>query len=277
MVSKVREVSLGVKIVAIVVAVLLVICLVSSISVISEGRVGVRYRLGKVVETGIQPGMHFHAPFIESIKKVDITEQVYVSDLSAYTKDTQTVKSLDFQLNYRYDSSELDNIIRTIGIHNVEDKLVAPNITSVLKNEVGKYKAEELIANRSLLEQSVQEEISKILSKYGVIVSKVSIQDIEFNEAFEQVVEQKVAAEQKALTVQNETVQKEEEAKQQVIAAQAEADATLIKAEAEAKANKLLNESLSQNLITYYKIQAWNGEFPRVMGNNVNPFVTIGD
>ncbi len=258
-------------------SILAVILITGSVTVINEGHVGVKYRFGKIVETGIQPGIHLHVPFIETVRKVDITEQVYVSDLSAYTKDTQTVKSLDFQLNYRYNSAELDNIIRTIGIQNVEDKLVAPNITSVLKNEVGKYKAEELIANRSLLEQSVQDEISKILNKYGIIVSKISIQDIEFNEAFEQVVEQKVAAEQKALTVQNETVQKEEEAKQQVIAAQAEAEATLIKAEAEAKANRLLNESLSQNLISYYKIQAWNGEFPEVMGNNVNPFVTLGE
>ena len=256
-------------------AVLAAVIAAGSVTVINEGRVGVKYRFGKIIETGIEPGIHLHVPFIETVKKVDITEQVYVSDLSAYTKDTQTVKSLDFQLNYRYNSAELDNIIRTIGIQNVEGKLVAPNITSVLKNEVGKYKAEELIANRSLLEQSVQEEISKILNKYGIIVSKISIQDIEFNEAFEQVVEQKVAAEQKALTVQNETVQKEEEAKQQVIAAQAEAEATLIKAEAEAKANRLLNESLSQNLISYYRIQAWNGEFPQVMGNSVNPFVTL--
>ena len=256
-------------------AVLAAVIAAGSVTVINEGRVGVKYRFGKIIETGIEPGIHLHVPFIERVKKVDITEQVYVSDLSAYTKDTQTVKSLDFQLNYRYNSAELDNIIRTIGIQNVEGKLVAPNITSVLKNEVGKYKAEELIANRSLLEQSVQEEISKILNKYGIIVSKISIQDIEFNEAFEQVVEQKVAAEQKALTVQNETVQKEEEAKQQVIAAQAEAEATLIKAEAEAKANRLLNESLSQNLISYYRIQAWNGEFPQVMGNSVNPFVTL--
>ncbi len=270
-----KEMSTKKLLTIITAAILAVILIAGSITVINEGRVGVKYRFGKIVETGIEPGMHLHIPFIESVKKIDITEQVYVSDLSAYTKDTQTVKSLDFQLNYRYNSAELDNIIRTIGIHNVEGKLVAPNITSVLKNEVGKYKAEELIANRSLLEQSVQEEISKILNKYGIIVSKVSIQDIEFNEAFEQVVEQKVAAEQKALTVQNETVQKEEEAKQQVIAAQAEAEATLIKAEAEAKANRLLNESLSQNLISYYRIQAWNGEFPEVMGNNVNPFVTI--
>ena len=258
-------------------AIMAFVLITGSITVISEGRVGVKYRFGKIVETGMEPGMHFHLPFVETVKKIDVTEQVYIADVSAYTKDTQTVRSLDIQLNYYYNRSELDNLIRTIGIHNVEDKLVAPNIISVLKNEVGKYKAEELIANRSLLEQATQEEISKILNKYGIIVSKISIQDIEFNEAFEQVVEQKVAAEQKAMTVQNETVQKEEEAKQKVIAAQAEAEATLIKAEAEAKANKLLNESLSPNLISYYKIQAWDGEFPEVMGNNVNPFVTLGD
>ena len=264
------------KVSMIIMAVIAALILIAgSVTVISEGRVGVKYRFGKIVETGMEPGMHLHIPLIENIKKIDVTEQVYIADVSAYTKDTQTVRSLDIQLNYYYNRSELDTIIRTIGIPNVEDKLVAPNIISVLKNEVGKYKAEELIANRSLLEQATQEEISKILNKYGIIVSKISIQDIEFNEAFEQVVEQKVAAEQRALTVQNETVQKEEEAKQQVIAAQAEADATLIKAEAEAKANKMLNESLSQNLITYYKIQAWNGEFPEVMGNTVNPFVTL--
>ena len=120
-------------------------------------------------------------------------------------------------------------------------------------------------------------DLSELLSGYGVIISRVSIQDIEFEAAFEQVVEQKVAAEQKAMTVQNETIQKQEEAKQKVIAAQAEADAILVKAQAEAEANRLLNESLTGELLNYYKIQAWNGEFPQVMGNTVNPFVMMGD
>ena len=152
-----------------------------------------------------------------------------------------------------------------------------PNLTSVLKNEVGKYKAEELIANRSQLEMNIEQNLSEKLTGYGVIISRVSIQDIEFEAAFEQVVEQKVAAEQKAMAVQNETIQKQEEAKQKVIAAQAEADAILVKAQAEADANRLLNESLTGELLNYYKIQAWNGEFPQVMGNTVNPFVMMGE
>ena len=89
--------------------------------------------------------------------------------------------------------------------------------------------------------------------------------------------EEKVQAEQKALKVQNETIQKEEEAKQQVIAAQAEAESIKIKAEAEAEANKLISNSLTSTLVDYYRIQAWNGELPEVMGNSVNPFVSLGD
>ena len=265
-------------IIGILAAVVIILAVVtSSLIIINEGTVGVKYRLGKVVATDLEPGVHFVFPFIESVRKVDVTEQIYKMDVSTYTKDTQTVDSLDIQVNYYYSKADLDTLIRSIGIKNVEPKLIMPNLTSVLKNEVGKYKAEELIANRSQLEMNIEQSLSEKLSKYGVIISRVSIQDIEFEAAFEQVVEQKVAAEQKAMTVQNETIQKQEEAKQKVIAAQAEADAILVKAQAEAEANRLLNESLSGDLLNYYKIQAWNGEFPQVMGNEVNPFVMMGD
>lgn len=258
-------------------AFVILIVLIASITIITEGTVGVKYRFGKIVSTDMEPGVHLVVPFIDSVRKVDITEQIYVMDVSTYTRDTQTVDSLDIQVNYYYSKADLDTLIRSIGIKNVEEKLVMPNLTSVLKNEVGKYKAEELIANRSQLEMNIEASLADKLTQYGVIISRVSIQDIEFEAGFEAVVEQKVAAEQKALTVQNETIQKQEEAKQKVIAAQAEADATLVKAQAEAEANRLLNESLTGELLNYYKIQAWDGKFPQVMGNTVNPFVTMSE
>ena len=265
-------------IIGIVLAIVLVLIVsTSALIIINEGTVGVKYRFGKIVATDLEPGVHFVRPFIETVKKVDVTEQIFVMDVSTYTRDTQTVDSLDIQVNYYYSKADLDTLIRSIGIKNVEPKLIMPNLTSVLKNEVGKYKAEELIANRSQLEMDIQQSLSDKLTSYGLIISRVAIQDIEFESAFEQVVEQKVAAEQKALTVQNGTIQKQEEARQKVIAAQAEADAILVKAQAEAEANRLLNESLTGELLNYYKIQAWNGEFPQVMGNEVNPFVMMSD
>ena len=259
-----------------VTAFMLVICLLLSLTIIPEGKIGVKYRFGQIVEAGMPPGLHFVVPIINSVSKVDITEQVYVMDVSAYTKDTQTIESLDCQVNYFYDKSQIDVLVRQIGLKNIEPKLISPNMTSILKNEVGKYKAEELIANRTALETNIQKSLSTLMEQYGIIVSRVSIQDIEFKASFEQIVEEKVAAEQQALKVQNETVKKEEEAKQAVIAAEAEAKAIKVKAEAEAEANRLINASLTPTLVEYEKIQKWNGEFPEVMGNTVNPFVTIG-
>lgn len=260
-----------------VIAVIVVICFVSALTIIPEGKVGVKYRFGQIVETGMPAGLHFVTPILDSVSKVDITEQVYVMDVSAYTKDTQTIESLDCQVNYFYDKSQIDVLVRQIGLKNIEPKLISPNMTSILKNEVGKYKAEELIANRSSLETNIQKSLSDMMGQYGIIISRVSIQDIEFKASFEQIVEEKVAAEQQALKVQNETVKKEEEAKQAVIAAEAEAEAIKLKAQAEAEANRLINASLTPTLVEYEKIQKWNGEFPGVMGNTVNPFVTIGE
>jgi len=267
--SKIKKLVLGIA------CAFLAVILLSGFTTVREGQIGVKYRFGSVVDTGLASGLHYSMPVVESIKKIDITEQVYEVNTTAYTKDTQTVESLLIKVNYRYDTSMLSNIIKNIGVNNVENKLLIPQLQSTLKNHVGKYKAEELIAYRSELQEAVEDELREHLAKNGVIVTAVNIEDIDFEDSFEDTIRAKVAAEQEALKVQNETVAKEEQARQQVIAAEAEAKAILLKAEAEAKANELLSKSLSEQLVDYKKIEKWNGEFPEVMGNNVNPFVTI--
>lgn len=256
--------------------VLILVILVNCISFVPTGKVGVKYRMGQMVNAGLEAGPHLKLPFIENISRVDIREQVYESDLTAYTKDTQSVESIVTKINYYINSNEVGTIVKTIGVSQVETKLISPKATAAIKNAVGKYKAEDLIAYRSELQTKIKESLIEELSSYGISISAVEIQDITFVDTFEAVVEAKVAAEQEALRVKNETVKKEEEAKQVVIAAQAEAESILAKAEAEAKANKMINDSLSKNLIEYEQIQKWDGKYPQVMGNSVNPFVSLG-
>lgn len=267
--------TMGKKIALIVLGAIVAIMLLTGFTTVREGQIGVKYRFGSVVDTGLGAGLHYHIPVIEKVSKIDITEQVYATDTTAYTKDTQTVEDIRIKVNYRYDTSMISEIIKNIGVNNVENKLLVPQLQSTLKNYVGKYKAEELIAYRSELQESVETELRANLKQSGIIVTAVNIEDIDFEDSFEDTIRAKVAAEQEALKVQNETVAKEEEAKQKIIAAEAEAKAILLKAEAEAEANKKLSESMDKNLIEYKKIEKWNGEFPEVMGNTVNPFVTM--
>ena len=247
-------------------------------TIIPEGHIGVKTQLGAIVDSDLGAGLHFKVPFIQSISTVDIREQVYETNTPAYTKDTQTVENMQVKLNYQYDQSELSTIIRSIGINNVESKLIVPQVNSVLKNAIGRFKAEDLVQNRSALQEEVESELRKSLAASGIVVTAFNIENIDFEDAFEEVIRAKVAAEQEALRMQNETVAKEEQAKQRVIAAQAEADSQRIQAEAEAYSIELIQKQLqaSPEYIELQKVEKWNGEWPQVMGETVNPFVTIG-
>ncbi len=219
-----------------------------------------------------------HIPFIEEIVQVDTREQVYAVTTDAYTSDTQSVQSLQLKLNYCYDSAKLSNIIRNIGIANVETKLLVPNVQKVAKDSIGKVKAEQLVQSRADVTAEIQNSLTEILSEYGIVVTAFAIENLNFDTAFEESIQAKVIAEQDALKMEYKTKAIAEEGKQTVIAAQAEADSKKIAAEAEAEAIRLIQEELanSPNYTEYLKVERWNGVLPQVVSDGINPFVALG-
>ena len=246
-------------------------------SVVNEGFIGVKYQFGKIVASDLTAGLNFHLPFIETIQQVDTREQIYSVQTDAYTSDTQTVNTLILKVNYCYDSGKLSEIIRQIGISNVETKLLVPNVAKIAKDEIGKVQAEKLVQNRSDVQNAIYTSIKETLAPQGIIVTAFAIENLSFDEAFEQSIQAKVIAAQDALKMQNKTAEKEEEAKQKVIAAQAEAEAAKLEAEAEAYAIQVVQEQIAQSpdYIEYLKISNWNGVLPQAIGNEINPFIAI--
>lgn len=269
--------KIGVMTAVAVVLVLLIAVLFNSFTVVNEGFIGVKYQFGKIVASDLTAGLNFHIPFVEVIQQVDTREQIYSVQTDAYTSDTQTVNELMLKVNYCYDGTELSDIIRTIGISNVETKLLVPNVAKIAKDEIGKVKAEMLVQNRSEVQNAIFESLKATLEPSGIIVTAFAIENLSFDDAFEQSIQAKVIAAQDALKMQNKTAEKEEEAKQQVIAAQAEADSQKIKAEAEAYAIQVVQEQIAQspNYIEYLKISNWNGVLPQAIGTEVNPFIAL--
>ncbi len=266
-------------IITIVVLIILaaVIVVFNSFTVVNEGFIGVKYQFGKIVGQNLSAGLNFHIPFIEEIQQVDTREQIYEVETDAYTSDTQTVDSLKLKLNYCYDATNLPNIIRSIGVPNVESKLLVPNVAKISKDEIGKVKAEDLVQNRSSVQNAIYESLKETLEGQGIIVTAFAIENLSFDDAFEQSIQAKVIAAQDALKMQNKTAEKEEEAKQKVIAAQAEADSQKIKADAEAYAIEVVQKQLTQspNYIEYMKIMNWDGVLPQAIGTEVNPFIAL--
>lgn len=269
--------GIGVLVLIGIIIVLVLIIAFNSFSVVNEGFIGVKYQFGKIVDSNLSAGLNFHIPFIEEIEQVDTREQIYSVSTDAYTSDTQTVNSLQLKVNYYYDSTQLSEIIRSIGISNVETKLLVPNVAKIAKDEIGKVQAEVLVQNRSDVQNAIFESLRDTLSGNGIIVTAFAIENLSFDDAFEQSIQAKVIAAQDALKMQNKTAEKEEEAKQQVIAAEADAQSQKIKADAEAYAIEVVQKQIAQspNYIEYLKISNWNGVLPQAIGTEVNPFISL--
>ena len=269
---------LGRRLLLILLVIALVVLGYSSFTIIEEGFIGVKYQFGKIVDDSLSAGLNFKLPFVQTIRQVDVREQMYQMDANAYTKDTQTVEGIQTKLNYVYDRGELSNIIRNIGINNVESKLLIPQMQSIIKNEIDQYKAEDLVQSRTVVQESIEEKLRQSLSQSGIIVVSFAIENLDFEDSFEEAIRAKVVAEQEALKMQNRTKEKEELARQTVIEAQAEAESQRIRADAEAYAIQAIQQQLQQSpeYIELQRVQKWDGKYPQVMGNDVNPFVTIG-
>lgn len=261
----------------VIIVIALLVLLFNCFSIVNEGFIGVKYTFGKITQDNLSPGLNFCIPFVEEIRQVDTREQVYSVVDDAYTSDTQTVQQLQLKLNYRYDSAKLSDIIRNVGIDNVESKLLVQNVAKITKNEIGKVKAEELVQSRAEVQQTIQDVLETTLAPSGIVVVSFAIENLSFDEAFESSIQAKVIAAQDALKMENKTKEKEEEAKQVVIAAQAKADSTKLEADAEAYAIEAVQKQLenSPNYIDYLKITNWNGQLPQIIGDGVNPFVNL--
>jgi regulator of protease activity HflC (stomatin/prohibitin superfamily) len=260
---------------AIVVAILMGISCMGSVP---AGHTGVLTTFGKVEDRTLDAGMNFKAPW-QSIIKMDNRVQKQTTDLICFSSDIQEV-SMKYTVNYQISSADAMTIYKTIGT-DYYNNVIVPNITESVKTAVAKYNAEALVSDRSELSQLIQEDLTKRLAAYNIIVVSASIEDMDFTEAFTNAVEAKQVAEQNKLKAETEAQQKiieanaaaeikkvnsEADAEAKKIAADAAAYEIQVKAEAEAEANKKVAGSLTEELIDYKYYETWNGELPEVIG-----------
>ena len=250
-----------------VVAAVLLIAIIATecIVIVEAGHTGVVVTLGRVNDNVMQEGLHFKAPFVQQVVKINNRIVKLEVDTEAFSKDLQTV-STTLAINYRVDTNMSYSIYKNIGA-SYEEVLVVPAVNEVLKAITAKYTAEESVTNRSLISDGLIKGLNEKLNSDGLYITDVNIINFDFSEAFITAIEEKQVAQQQLLKAETE--------KQTAITnAEAEAEAVRIKAEAQAEANKILNSSLTQEVIDYFKIEKWNGELPMVTGD-ADPFISL--
>jgi prohibitin 2 len=235
------------------------------IKVVDTGHRGIETRFGKVVSESLPEGIYFYNPLTSTIVEMDTRIQRQDGETDTYTRDVQQA-AIKYTLNYRLQQNAAHTMYQDIG-REWEQRLIPQVVLGTLKEVVGKWDAVDLIANRDKAGQTAFEAIRTNLGERNIEVSRFEITDIAYTHEFENSVELKVIAQQKAIEEQNRTKQIEEQARQKVLSAEAEAKSMQIRAEALEKNAKL---------VEWEAVQKWNGVLPQYMlGNGTMPFLNL--
>lgn len=270
-------------IILLVCAITVVLLLTSCTVVIGAGHTGVVSTFGRISSDVLQEGFHLKAPW-QKVQKMDNRIVKLEVATEAFSSDLQTV-SVNLAVNYRVDTNMSYYIIKNVG-KNFEDVLITPTVNEVLKSIIAHYTAEQSITNRVTISESIIEGLNGKLNQNGIYVSDINIIDFDFSDTYIQAIEAKQVAEQqklKALIEQEQlTMEKSAQAERDIIAAEAALEVSKIEAEAvefagqkEAAANKAIAQSITPELVEYYKIQRWNGALPRITGTDA--VITMSD
>lgn len=248
-----------------------------SFRTVSSGEIAVVKHLGKIegVKTA---GTHYASWITNSYIKYDTKVQNLDTVTMAYSSDAQTM-DIQMTIQYQIISDKVVEIATQYGSLEVLQSRIQSIAIEKAKSVLSSHKAMDIIANRAAISPAVEDAIMNAVGdEYFVNITAVVLTNIDFSDAFELAVEEKMIAEQAKLKAdyENETkIAKAEaeaqaklkEAQAEIDIAKAKAEAKKIAAEAEAEANKIINESITEKIIEKILADAWDGKMPTVVGN----------
>lgn len=215
--------------------VLLLVIVPLSIHIVDTGEVAVVKLMGEAKDVKTA-GMHFDLWFVTQYDIYDSKVQNVEINTSAYSSDAQTM-DIAMTLQYQISTENAIDIAKQYGNLDALQSRIEAIAIEKTKSVLSSYKAMDIISDRASMSPKVEESIIEaITDEYYVTVSTVVLTNIDFSDAFEKAVEEKMIAEQKKLQAEYENDMK-------VAAAEAEAQAAIQKAEGEAKAKLIAAEA----------------------------------
>lgn len=193
----------------------------------------------------IGPGWHMKSPWNE-VYIYEVSENKIEETMDVLDKNGLNI-SVDVTVRFhpKYDAiGTIQENFRGDYIH----RLIIPEARSSVRQVMGRYTAEEIYSTkRPEVESAIKEETRKVLGASGneVEMKSLLIRSIKLPDQIKMAIENKLKQEQEALAYQFRLEKEKSEAERKRIAA-----------EGEAQANKIINSSLTPELLRMRGIEA---------------------
>ncbi|MDH4466468.1 MAG: SPFH domain-containing protein [Bacteriovoracaceae bacterium] len=280
----IKQISIGLGIV------LVLLTAYSSFTVISPGYTGVVFNIWTGSLRTVPQGIAWRFPWITQVQSYPTALRTYTmvrrseegasrgdDSIDLPTKEGQHITQ-DISVTFNTSEEQAAQVFRAFrgaDISDIEATFIRRTIITVAQNVAGQMSLSEVIsAKRNELQNEIQKNLSAEIEKMGFHLDKVNLGASHLPASLETQMQQKMAVQQQAQQAEFELQKQQMLAKAEVAKAEGEAQAILVRAKAQAEANRLLQSTLSQNLIQSKAIDKWNGTLPQVSGG-ATPFIDL--
>ncbi|MFM8849113.1 MAG: prohibitin family protein [Cytophagales bacterium] len=228
-----------------IVSILVIAAVMSSCSIVRQGEVGVKRKVGKLNNKIITPGAVWFNPFTSTVIKMPIRTMNMEINANLPSKEGLNVAAI-ISILYRMQPDKAPAIIESIGVGN-EVNVISSVFRSSAADVCSRFFAKDMhSAQRASIEKEITEQMSKILLSRGFEIEAVLLKNIQLPTGLARAVEEKLEAEQDAQRMEFLLEREKREAQRKIIEAQGIRDA-----------QKIISEGLTSKIIEWQSIEAF--------------------
>lgn len=295
-------------------ATLLLSTLFFSCTIIRQGEVGVKRRLGKIDPEFIEQGPKGYNLLTTTILKVPTRTMNIEVKPDLPSKEGLTIRS-EISILYRIKPEAAPKIVQNIGL-NYESEVILPVFRSSAADVTAKFLAKDMHSGeRTHIEGAIRKQMVEILEPKGFIIDNVLLKSIVLPAGLAKTIEEKLQAEQDAQRMEFVKEREKRDAERRIIEAegkkeiariqaegeknatiiQAEAKKRVLEIEAEGKANAMsieaiatrrandtINRTLTPSILKLRQIEAFrslsnSNNSKLILTDGKSPFLSIPD
>ena len=245
-------------VVAMIAAILFVVS--SSVFVVKETDLAIKFRFGEIVRADYQPGLHFLVPFVNNVRKFDkrIITEIYPAE--TFLTSEGKILNVDFYVKWRI--NDVAAYYRaTGGVEDNADRRLGEIVKDSIKSVITRLTIQQIVAaERAAVTVDLLEDLSKGVEQLGIELVDVRVRRIDLPDDVTDSVYRRM---EQSFKAQAAKLRAEGQATAESIRAGADRERTEILAAAQRDAQRIRGEGDKQASEIYARTYNRDPEFYR--------------
>ncbi|OGO18658.1 MAG: hypothetical protein A2Z02_05570 [Chloroflexi bacterium RBG_16_48_7] len=239
-------------IIIVILAIVVLVTLKKSVTVIRQAEKGIVERFGRYKET-LDPGLRFLLPYVDALRaRIDMRETVLdIEPQAVITKDNVGITVDAVVYYYVTDAKAVRYEVANFYV--AVSKLAQTN----LRNLVGDMSLDETLGSRERINSSLRTTLDEATDKWGVKVTRVEVKEILPPKDITEAMSKQMKAErEKRATIldaeayrQKQILQAEGDKQNAILIAEGDKQSAILRAEGEAKAIENVSKAASEYFV----------------------------